>query len=128
MHQLYSLFIAYTDTVRRSHIRNRNRVLAENVQDIDHTKPATKEEIEALKKRCVVEQSTRGRGCLIGQVRGSQVCRTVLESVCRVARARRMGESRLRAVTSLFTDSPDRNGHSGKMVVSTFTLKLFYNG
>jgi N-acyl-phosphatidylethanolamine-hydrolysing phospholipase D len=48
---------AYTDTVRRGHIRKRNQELHDTltklhgVSEIDYTKPACEEEKEAIKKR-----------------------------------------------------------------------------
>ncbi|CAD6572998.1 MAG: hypothetical protein TREMPRED_000708 [Tremellales sp. Tagirdzhanova-0007] len=42
---------AYTDTIRRSHIRRRTNELKEAVDIPDHTKPASEEEKAAIKKR-----------------------------------------------------------------------------
>lgn len=48
---------AYTDTIRRGHIRRRNEELHDTltklhgVSEIDYTKPASEEEKEAIKKR-----------------------------------------------------------------------------
>ena len=52
----FDLTPAYTDTRRRSHIRQRNIELAETLSALpgglpDYTKPATDLEKEALKKR-----------------------------------------------------------------------------
>ncbi|GFZ47199.1 hypothetical protein JCM24511_04942 [Saitozyma sp. JCM 24511] len=45
-------YYAYTDTLRRSHIRERNKLLAATVGDhVDYSKPATEAEKEALKRR-----------------------------------------------------------------------------
>ncbi|ORY33016.1 beta-lactamase superfamily domain-domain-containing protein [Naematelia encephala] len=49
-------YYAYTDTIRRSHIRNRNRTLSETLArlsggEVDYNRPATELEKEALKKR-----------------------------------------------------------------------------
>ncbi|WVO17827.1 hypothetical protein L204_105525 [Cryptococcus depauperatus] len=49
-------YYAYTDTLRRSHIRERNKALAKELEQLlnegpDYTQPATEVEKEALKKR-----------------------------------------------------------------------------
>ncbi|RSH95091.1 hypothetical protein EHS25_000177 [Saitozyma podzolica] len=45
-------YYAYTDTLRRSHIRERNKLLAATVgEHVDYSKPATETEKEALKRR-----------------------------------------------------------------------------
>ena len=49
---MVSLCTAYTDTLRRSHIRQRNQTLAQSFGVPDFAKPPTSEEKEAIKKRC----------------------------------------------------------------------------
>lgn len=63
---IQKLIAAYTDTIRRSHIRDRNKELQDTLTklhggaEIDYTQPASEEEKEAIKKRSADGDSVNG--------------------------------------------------------------------
>jgi N-acyl-phosphatidylethanolamine-hydrolysing phospholipase D len=122
---------AYTDTVRRSHIRERNKALASSLSripggEVNYTEPATEEEKAAIRKRSVLICNIRKK-LTLEQFRESEICWSVLEPICR-------GEfSWLSAGRDQLTSDKWREQGAWewafwKIFISTVTLKLFYNG
>jgi hypothetical protein len=78
---LLTIELAYTDTLRRSHIRARNKELQESISnlvpggEIDYTKHATQAEKDAIKKRCVRVHLQPLSLLLAACVSRSHVCR-----------------------------------------------------